>query len=238
MNVDVFARMPKEDLIVGNVQPGDSIFGFSSGGKAVWEEFLNSGKMSNGSTLSDAVLLHRDYQQKYPFLRSQKNAFRGRLLADEYHTALGMTVGEALISPTRQWAIVMKMVIDHLKQMDEFKRLHAIVMNTGGGLTKCLHVGNGIRYYKEIPPMLPLFQLIQQESEETSRNMLKTFNCGIGIEVIGDNVGGYLQSALKFVSEKTGIDLFELGMTYESKVPNCNEVVIGYEGKEYGPTWK
>ncbi len=67
MNIDVFSRMPKQDVIAGDAQSGDVIFGFSSGGQAVWEKFLNSGKMSNGSTLSDAALLHSDYQKEYPF---------------------------------------------------------------------------------------------------------------------------------------------------------------------------
>jgi len=238
-NVAVYSRMPKADAIIGNVVPRDSIFGFSSGGQAAWETMLNSGKMSNGSTLSDAVLLHADYQAKYPFLRSEKNAFRGRFFVDDKPSGLGMTVGKALISPTRQWAIAMKMVIDRLKEKNEFDRLHAIVMNTGGGLTKCGHVGKRIRYYKEVPPVLPIFQLIQEEAKETWRNMLKSFNCGIGVEFIGDNNGGHLQAALEWASQESGIDLFELGTAFESKSANGeNEVVVNYGGTEYGPDWK
>ncbi|MCK5081100.1 MAG: hypothetical protein KAQ63_02970 [Candidatus Moranbacteria bacterium] len=238
VNVAIFSRMLRTGVITGDVLAGDSIFGFSSGGQAVWEEFLNSGKMSNGSTLSDAALLYSGYQKEYPFLRSAKNAFRGKYFVGDKPLGLGMTVGEALISPTRQWAIVMKMVIDRLKSIGEFDKLHAIVMNTGGGLTKCAHVGNEIRYYKTILPFLPIFDLIQTETGETQRNMLKTFNCGVGIEVIGDNRGGYLQSALEWVSEKSGIDLFELGMTYQSNTAGKNEVIVCSEGREYGPVWK
>lgn len=235
-NLAVYSRMPKGEVIEGNVQSGDSIFGFSSGGRAIWESSLNSGKMSNGSTLADAVLLHAEYQKKYPFLRSKKNAFRGRFYVNEWVDSLGMTVGEALISPTRQWAIVMKIIIDRLKEKGLFENLHAIVMNTGGGLTKCGHVGSGIRYYKEVPLALPIFQLIQQEAEETWKNMLKSFNCGIGIEIIGNNAGGHLQKVLEEVARETGIKLYELGRTYESH-NNKNEVIVKHQGNEYGPDW-
>jgi phosphoribosylformylglycinamidine cyclo-ligase len=236
-NVAVYSRMPKGEVIEGNVQPGDSIFGFSSGGRAIWESSLNSGKMSNGSTLADAVLFHAEYQKKYPFLRSEKNAFRGRFCVNEWVDSLGMTVGEALIGPTRQWAIVMKLIIDRLKEKGIFRNIHAIVMNTGGGMTKCGHVGRGIRYYKEAPLALPIFQLIQQEAGETWGNMLKSFNCGIGIEIIGDNAGGHLQTVLEEVSEKTQIKLYELGKAYKSRNGDRNEVVINYQGEEYGPDW-
>ncbi len=69
--------------------------------------------------------------------------------------------------------------------------------------------------------------------------MLKTFSFGVvGIEVIGDNSDGYLQSTPKFVSEKSGIDLFELGKTSQSNTVGKNEVVVRYKGNFYGPVWK
>jgi phosphoribosylformylglycinamidine cyclo-ligase len=240
VDVSVFSRMPrKEGIITGNVQPRDTIFAFSSGGQASWENRPNSGHMSNGSTLSGPILLSANYQKKYPFLRTEKNAFRGPFKIDKHIDSLNMTVGEALLSPTRQWAIVMKKVIEGCKNDGCFDKLHAIVMNTGGGLTKCVHVGKGIRYEKKIPPFLPIFQLIQDVSRETTLGMMKTFNCGIGLEVIGNNSDGCLGKVIADVSDKSGISAYTMGHCLPTQDPSGeNEVVVEYKGQKYGPKWK
>lgn len=239
INACLFSRMPREGAIAGNVQPQDTIWGFSSGGQAIWEERPNSGHMSNGSTLSGPVLLSKEYQQRYPFLRTEQNAFRGPFKVDQHIRDLNMTVGEALLSPTRQWAIVMKMIIENAKADGCFDKLHAIVMNTGGGLTKCSHVGDGILYRKRIPEFLPIFRLIQQVSKETTLGMMKTFNCGIGLEVIGDNSDGRLGKIIAAVAEKTQIPFYPLGFCFPTgDSSGKNQVVVEYARKSYGPVWE
>ena len=239
LNVDVFSRMPRENIVAGNVQPGDTIFGFSSGGQAHWEDRPNSGHMSNGSTLSGPVLLSAKYQKKYPFLRTSKNAFRGPFEINHRVHDLRMTVGEALLAPTRQWAIVMKMIIEMAKNDECFDKLHAIIMNTGGGLTKCGHVGQGIRYVKQVPRFLPIFELIQAVSRENTLGMLKTFNCGVGLEVIGDNSDGKLEKIIRAISPNTNIPSFTLGHCIATRDPQGkNEVIVEYADRKFGPRWK
>ncbi|MCA9364340.1 MAG: hypothetical protein KC736_00385 [Candidatus Moranbacteria bacterium] len=141
LDVDIFARMHKRGVVNGNVHPGDKMFGFESAGKAVWEMGENSGHMSNGSTLTRHVLVHVDYGKKYPQIFRQEKLPQGRYHFDDSVQGLAMSVGDAIMSPTRQWAIVMKMLVDELNKRNSFHLLHAVVMNAGGGLTKCLHVG-------------------------------------------------------------------------------------------------
>ena len=123
----------------------------------------------------------------------------------------GMTVSEAILSPTRQWAIVIKRIIEKLKEKDKLSLLHGISMNTGGGATKIGHVGSGILYKKIMPTVPPVFQLIKDESGETWRNMFETFNCGVGIDVVGADKPEF-RKILEEVAEETHIKMFDLGV--------------------------
>jgi len=51
-DMDIRAAAREENIIKGNVEIGDSIFGFASHGRAVWERRYNSGIGSNGFCLS------------------------------------------------------------------------------------------------------------------------------------------------------------------------------------------
>lgn len=215
-DVNVHARAQERDLILGNVQSGDSIWGFSSAGRAVWETDENSGIMSNGLTLGRIALMSRAYTEKYPDLVRIGGSYEGVFRVGDQSVLLdnGMTVDQALISPTRQWAILIKVLIDELKVRGFLHLLHGITMNTGGGATKVLHLGKGGILYRKTMPYPPgIFQLIQYESDETWGNMYKDFNCGIGIDVIGDlGIGPFLEE----VAKKTGIRLHLLGKCFPS----------------------
>lgn len=229
-DMDIWSRLQEAELIKGNVVPSDKIWGFASDGRAVWENAWNSGIGSNGLTMARIDMMHKKYAEKYPWLcRGDKDKhFRGSFLVTDSHKLLEpleLTVSEAIMSPTRQWALVIRMLIEKLKQRGVLHLLHGISMNTGGGATKIRHVGEGILYVKEMPRFAPFFQLIQEETGETDENMLTTFNCGIGIDVVGSTEGGVLEDALKSVSAESGIDLFELGECHKSQTGK-NEVEL------------
>ncbi|MFH0923692.1 MAG: hypothetical protein V1825_03080 [Candidatus Falkowbacteria bacterium] len=216
-DMDIYARAKETDLIVGNVRPGDKIYGFASNGQAVWEEESNSGLMSNGLTLARTDLMDVSYGKLYPFLIRGKGAYRGGFKVNDKPDILGgMTVSEAILSPTRQWAIVIRMIIEKLKEKGIFHMLHGISMNTGGGATKICHVGEGILYKKIMPVPPPIFQLIQSESGESWQNMFEDFNCGVGIDVVGEDNEEFA-IALKEVADETEIKLFELGRCEKHK---------------------
>jgi phosphoribosylformylglycinamidine cyclo-ligase len=230
-NADTRSSMPETFLISGDVEPGDTIYGFSSAGQAVWENELNSGIMANGLTMARKVLMHQKYSTFYPFLCHPDKPFRGRYCVDDRIDELGMvTVSEALLSPTRQWAILIRMLMDKLDSINADHLIHGICINTGGGLTKVLNLGQAIRYIKSIPTPPSVFKLIQNESGETWNNMFTSFNCGIGIEIIGDDEDGILSKTIQEISEITKIESFVLGKCQRSSSEK-NEVVID---SEYG----
>jgi len=224
IDIDVRATAPEADIIRGNIEAGDSIFGFSSAGQAKWEEKPNSGMMTNGLTMARTCLMRADYAKKYPFLVREKYPYQGKYRVEDYIDELGMTVSEAILSPTRQWAIVIKFLIEELKKRKALHLLHGLCLNTGGGLTKVRSLGNNIRYIKQIQDCPPLFKLIQSESKESWENMCVTFNMGIGLEAVGSGEGGILKEAIAFVSKKTGVESYELGKCEEAK--DRNEVEL------------
>jgi phosphoribosylformylglycinamidine cyclo-ligase len=154
-------------------------------------------------------LVHRTYASEYPQLLLAGNEFQGHFrVGDKDDLVIGNVI-EALLSPTRQWALLIKVLIDRLNVLGKLHWLHGISINTGGGATKCKALGTGgIIFEKEMPKPPGIFQLIQRESGETWKNMYETFNCGVGIDVIGSpELGG----ALRYVEDKTGVLLYSLG---------------------------
>jgi phosphoribosylaminoimidazole (AIR) synthetase len=222
-----YSRVQEKLVIRGDVQPGDLIWGFSSGGRAVWEEKLNSFLMCNGVTLACAVIMWEGYNQKYPFLRYDKQKYRGRFKVDDKPDGLeGMTASEALRSPTRQWAIVFRLLIDELIKREALHLLHGLTVNTGGGASKVLRLGKDICFFKEMPSWPPLFQLIHEEGGVPPREMNEDFNCGVGADIIGSNEGGILEEAIRTVSSQTKIDYWHLGECYRWSKGSGNHVVL------------
>jgi len=219
LDVSIFTYLKNRSRIIqGNVQPGDNIWGYRSDGQALWENEYNFGLMSNGLSLAQIKLLHKDYTQKYPFL-ALTNPFEGRYYFDEFVPSINSTVAKAILSPTRQWAILIKMLIDNLENSGNLDLLHGITMNTGGGATKILNIGADICYRKNMPEPSPIFQLIQAESGQRWRNMFTTFNCVIGVDVVGDPKGGRIERAIQRVSLKSNVKWAHLGDCTKSTSP-------------------
>lgn len=228
-DVNVHARANEEDLILGNVQPRDLIWGFASNGQAAWEDEPNSGIMSNGLTLARMCLMDKRYTEKYPDLVRPGAQYSGYYNSDETPPILeGASVGQALISPTRQWAILIKILIDELKKQDSLHLLHGITMNTGGGATKVLHLGKGgILYRKSMPRPPRIFEMVahgsQEKWREGWRDMYQNFNCGVGIDVIGD---ARLEPFLVWVERATHVPLYQLGMCWTNHLEEGNRVEL------------
>jgi len=179
----LFAQVPLDKVITGyEIVPGDLIVGLRSGGELSYEHGPNSGIMCNGHTLARNVLMRRGYLEEYPELAHPGvGRFTGRFGIDDTPEGLGMTVGEALSSPTRIFAPIAA------KVLEEVVGVHGMSHNTGGGLTKCMSLGKGIRYVKDslVEPD-PIFDLIQGEAKVEWREMYEDFNMGVGFEFIVD----------------------------------------------------
>ncbi|KKQ13848.1 MAG: hypothetical protein US30_C0008G0031 [Candidatus Moranbacteria bacterium GW2011_GWF2_36_839] len=182
--------------------------------------------MCNGVTLACATLMWERYNQKYPFLRHEMQKYHGRFRIDDKPIGLnGMTASEALRSPTRQMAIIFRLLILELLKNNALHLLHGLTVNTGGGATKTLRLGENIRYIKKMPEPLPIFQLIHEEGRVSWNEMFEDFNNGIAADIIGSDEGGILESAIKKVSLETDVQYHELGECVYSQNPK-NEVFL------------
>lgn len=213
-DIAVHARTKEVEIIRGNAKPGDFIWGFPSNGQAVWEDTYNSGIMSNGLTLARTSLMWSGYTTKYPDLIRDNSAYVGDFQVNETDALMpSMSVDRAIISPTRQWPILIKILLDKVRIHKMQRYLHGISINTGGGATKIQHVGKGMNYHKSMPDPPEIFHLIQKKSQESWKNMYRTFNCGIGVDIIGDQC---LTPLLHEVEKDAGVMLLDLGVCGKS----------------------
>ncbi|MCQ5376709.1 MAG: AIR synthase-related protein [Candidatus Methanomethylicia archaeon] len=210
----VFARVQLKKVITGmEIAPGDIIVGLRSGGRANYEEKENSGIMCNGISLVRHSLLSKQYLKKYPEIGCPAiKGYFGRFTIDASPPELGMSIGEAVLSPTR---IYLPVAVEILKRVVP----KAIVHNTGGGLTKCMRLGRNIKYIKDsLPEPDPIFSLIQRESREDPWQMCREFNMGIGLEVVVKK--GDEEEVIRS-SEKFGIQAQVIGRCERSAAGNA-----------------
>ncbi|MBR4579930.1 MAG: phosphoribosylformylglycinamidine cyclo-ligase [Lachnospiraceae bacterium] len=146
----------EKDLITGdNIKAGDTLIGIAS-----------SGIHSNGFSLVRKV-----------FNVNRENLYR-------FVDSIGMTLGEALITPTRIYVKALKSVKD-----------------SGVTIKGCSHITGG-GFYENIPRMLPdgigakidrtsyvvpaIFNLLQKTGNITDQMMYNTYNMGIGMVLCVD----------------------------------------------------
>ena len=95
--------------------------------------------------------------------------------------ALGMPLGEALLTPTR---IYVKPVLRLLESV----AVKGIAHITGGGfyenLPRSLPDGIGASIEKRAVPVLPIFDMIRRAGHVDERDMFNTFNMGVGMTLI------------------------------------------------------
>jgi phosphoribosylformylglycinamidine cyclo-ligase len=184
IDASVFTSMKRADVInTVNIQPDDVIVGLASYGRASYEEEYNSGIGSNGLTLARHGVLSHEYYKKYPecydHTIDEKLLFFGKYRLTDSIKDLPLTVGKALLSPTRTYVPVVKEVLDKNRA-----DIHGIIHNTGGGQVKNLNYGRGIKYIKNNLFSLPkIFEVIQNSSEIQWKEMFNVFNMGHRMEL-------------------------------------------------------
>ena len=121
------------------------------------------------------------------------------------HDDLNITVGEALLVPTR---IYVKPVLSLLEIVD----VKAIANITGGGfyenIPRALPKGLVAQIKRDSWEVPPIFGLIQREGRVEEREMFTTFNMGIGMVIVvaPDDVAATLAHG-----EEQGVTAFALG---------------------------
>ena len=145
----------KDKIIDGSkLEAGDVIIGLKS-----------SGIHSNGYSLVRKVFNVDD---------TSDCAKRMNTYSDE----LGMTVGEALLTPTRIYVKPLLAAIDKVE-------VRAVSHITGGGfienVPRMLKDGTRARINKNSFDRLPVFDMIQKLGDISERDMYNTYNMGIGL---------------------------------------------------------
>ncbi|MGV6809277.1 MAG: phosphoribosylformylglycinamidine cyclo-ligase [bacterium] len=141
-------------LAKGNVCKGDVIIGLAS-----------SGAHSNGYSLIRKIISqhHIDLQQS---IDANNNS---------------QTLADALLQPTR---IYVKPVLQAIKEFD----VHAVAHITGGGLTenipRVLPARTKAVIHTKSWQRLGIFDWLQQQGRIEEDEMLRTFNCGIGMVMV------------------------------------------------------
>ena len=230
------AVMDRKNVITGaEIKPNLAIVGLSSAGKAKYEDFENSGIGSNGLTSARHDMLSPYYRKKYPETydsnTDKKLVYCGPHKLEDKLEGSNMTVGQALLSPTRTYApVIMKLLKKHPKLVK------GLVHCSGGGQTKCVRFGKGVHFIKDnLMPIPPIFKAIQKASKTTDKEMFEVYNMGHRMEV-------YCKPAdakkVLDVAKSFGIEAAVIGRTEKStRKDGKNHVSIIHEGKriEYGP---
>jgi phosphoribosylformylglycinamidine cyclo-ligase len=210
IDASVFTTMKKKDVIdASNIKTGDVIVGLSSFGQTSYEDKENSGIGSNGLTLARHGVLAKQYYKKYPECfdpnLDPNFTFFGKYNLTDKIKGMNLTIGEALLSPTRTYAPIL---IEILKKYRN--RINGIIHNTGGGQTKVLNFGKGIKYIKNNLFKIPkVFEIIQNSSEIQWREMFQVFNMGHRMEL--------------YCSESIAKDIMTIAQNF-----NIESRVIGY----------
>ncbi len=180
----VTCRMKRSDVIDNaNIQAGDVIVGLASYGQATYEKEYNGGMGSNGLTSARhdvfAHYLASKYPESYDSAVPEELVYSGgKKLTDEIEE-LGIDAGKLVLSPTRTYAPVIKMILDKMRS-----NIHGMVHCSGGAQTKILHFVENLKITKNnLFPTPPLFKLIQEQSGTDWKEMYKVFNMGHRMEI-------------------------------------------------------
>ncbi len=146
----------KEKIVYGqNVKNGDVLIGISS-----------SGVHSNGYSFIRKIFLDT-YNYKL----------------EQYIEELGMTLGEALLTPTK---IYVGLVLDLINKFE----IKSIAHITGGGvienIPRVIPKGLGIDINKSSWEKPPIFKMIEEFNSIEERELHKSFNMGIGLVLVVD----------------------------------------------------
>ncbi len=213
----VVARARSADVISGQkLKPGLVLVGLYSGGQATYESTENSGLGSNGYTMLRHEFLSNHYKDHFPEAFAPEIAalaYTGKFRLTDALPGSRMTVGQALLSPTRTYAPILKAVVEKVGS-----QLAAIFHNTGGGQTKCLRFGQGLTYVKDnLFAPTPVFAYLRAQPGQSPRELYRTLNMGHRMEVVCDPSAAATVIA---ISQSFGIDAQIIGRTEASSGPN------------------
>lgn len=169
-----------------SLQAGSVIIGLSSSGQCSWEQQYNSGIGCNGLTMARHDTLSPFYAENFPESFSPEIphhlAYAGRHRLTTPLPETQMSIGQALLSPTRTYLPIIRNILTELPGV-----VQGMIHCTGGGQTKCMKFGKGIHFIKDNlfdPP--PLFSFLQREKSYKLADLYPVYNMGHRMEIFVD----------------------------------------------------
>ncbi len=225
----VTVRLPREHVInAADIRPDQVIIGLSSSGRMNGEDRENSGIGSNGLTAARHLMLSDVYRERYPQTYAEtidrQSVYCGAWQLDDALPGSSLTVGEALLSPTRSYLPVVAQILPLYQE-----HISGLIHCTGGGQIKCRDFGHGIRYVKDQLFDRPaIFEAIAQSGQINEPEMYQVFNMGHRMELYCDeSVAG----AILAICRTWQLDAKIIGHTEASSDPGHNEVIIHDRGQ-------
>ena len=135
------------------------------------------------------------------------------LSIDDHVKALGATVADALLTPTRIYTSAVRQVLAHyrVKQV-----VHGIAHITGGGLeenvSRILPKGMGIAIEPQSWPVPTVFTWLQELGEVDDAEMARVFNMGIGLVMI---VSPYYAESIQSQLANLGLASWPIGQVVD-----------------------
>lgn len=184
VDTSAVAVMPRAQLIDGSgIQPDLAIIGLASYGKASYETHENSGIGSNGLTSARHDLLAPYYCDAYPETFDPgidpSLVYCGSYRLEDTLPGANVSIGEALLSPTRTYAPVIHTLLAEYRPS-----ICGLVHCSGGGQTKCLRFGRNVHFVKDaLLPLPPLFAELQKVGQTTWEELYAVYNMGHRMEI-------------------------------------------------------
>jgi phosphoribosylformylglycinamidine cyclo-ligase len=230
VNGTMTARWQKNKLITNEkISAGDVIVGLASFGQSTYETTYNSGIGSNGLTSARHDVLHKTYGARFhesfdTSLDDHVVYIGPHKMTDEITVDnLQLTIGSLLLSPTRTYAPIMKILLEQ-----HFDKIHGLIHCSGGGQTKCMkYLPGDFKIIKDNlfePPVI--FKLIQQASKSDNREMYQVFNMGHRMEIFTNEKDA---ESIINVSRQFNIDAKIVGRVETS---NKKELLLKVSGEE------
>jgi len=224
----VTCRMRRSDVVDNkNICGGDVIVGMASFGQSTYEKMYNGGMGSNGLTSARhdvfAKYLAKKYPESFDAAVPDDLIYSGQLKLTDKIAELGINAGELVLSPTRTYAPVIKVLLDKHRA-----DIHGMVHCSGGAQTKVMHFVNNKRVIKDnLFPIPPLFRIIQEQSGTDWSEMYKVFNMGHRMEIY---VSPELADDVIAISKSFNIDAQIVGHVEEA---DKNELIIESEKGQF-----
>jgi phosphoribosylformylglycinamidine cyclo-ligase len=169
---------------------------------------VGGGRGPGGAAAGDTVLALASsglHSNGFSLVRRVVEA-TGRSYDDDAPFAPGRTIGAALLEPTR---IYVRPILAAIKEAGGIRALAHI---TGGGLPdnlpRVLPEGLGAAIDLSAIPAQPVFGWLAEAGRIAPEEMLRTFNCGVGMAVV---VRPDRAEAVASVIQSRGIEVFRLG---------------------------